>query len=164
MTNSAPRCAGVWAGGDCVARGQDLTVEAVEHGKRAAMSIDAACVGRLGSVMVDLSVNFAGIKSPNPFWLASAPPTDKAYNVERAFRAGWGGAVWKTLGEDPPIVNTASRYGAISYKGLRVAGFNNIELITDRPLQVNLRRDQGGEDALAGPRAGRVADGAVHRG
>ncbi|HXE16640.1 MAG TPA: NAD-dependent dihydropyrimidine dehydrogenase subunit PreA [Stellaceae bacterium] len=88
--------------------------------------------------MVDLSVNFAGIKSPNPFWLASAPPTDKAYNVERAFRAGWGGAVWKTLGEDPPIVNTASRYGAISYKGLRVAGFNNIELITDRPLQVNL--------------------------
>jgi dihydropyrimidine dehydrogenase (NAD+) subunit PreA len=88
--------------------------------------------------MVDLSVNFAGIKSPNPFWLASAPPTDKAYNVERAFRAGWGGAVWKTLGEDPPIVNTASRYGAISYKGLRVAGFNNIELITDRPMQVNL--------------------------
>jgi dihydropyrimidine dehydrogenase (NAD+) subunit PreA len=88
--------------------------------------------------MVDLSVNFAGIRSPNPFWLASAPPTDKAYNVERAFRAGWGGAVWKTLGEDPPIVNTASRYGAVSYKGMRVAGFNNIELITDRPLQVNL--------------------------
>jgi len=88
--------------------------------------------------MVDMSISFAGIRSPNPFWLASAPPTDKAYNVERAFRAGWGGAVWKTLGEDPPIVNTASRYGAISYKGLRVAGFNNIELITDRPLQVNL--------------------------
>ena len=88
--------------------------------------------------MVDLAINFAGIKSPNPFWLASAPPTDKAYNVERAFRAGWGGAVWKTLGEDPPIVNTASRYGAVSYKGLRVAGFNNIELITDRPLAVNL--------------------------
>jgi len=89
--------------------------------------------------MVDLSVKFAGIKAPNPFWLASAPPTDKAYNVERAFRAGWGGAVWKTLGEDPPIVNTCSRYGAVSYKGLRVAGFNNIELITDRPLAVNLR-------------------------
>jgi dihydropyrimidine dehydrogenase (NAD+) subunit PreA len=89
--------------------------------------------------MVDLSINFAGIKAPNPFWLASAPPTDKAYNVERAFRAGWGGAVWKTLGEDPPIVNTCSRYGAVSYKGLRVAGFNNIELITDRPLDVNLR-------------------------
>lgn len=36
--------------------------------------------------MVDLSVTFGGIKSPNPFWLASAPPTDKEYNVVRAFR------------------------------------------------------------------------------
>lgn len=56
--------------------------------------------------MADLSTNFLGIKSPNPFWLASAPPTDKAYNVERAFKAGWGGVVWKTLGsEGPPVVN-----------------------------------------------------------
>ncbi len=47
--------------------------------------------------MADLRNNFVGIKSPNPFWLASAPPTDKAYNVERAFKAGWGGVVWKTL-------------------------------------------------------------------
>jgi Dihydroorotate dehydrogenase len=53
--------------------------------------------------MADLSCNVAGIKAPNPFWLASAPPTDKLYNVERAFRAGWGGVVWKTLGIDPPI-------------------------------------------------------------
>lgn len=79
--------------------------------------------------MVDLSVTFGGIKSPNPFWLASAPPTDKEYNVVRAFRAGWGGVVWKTLGEDPPIVNVSSRYGAISYNGARMAGFSNIELI-----------------------------------
>jgi dihydropyrimidine dehydrogenase (NAD+) subunit PreA len=71
--------------------------------------------------------------------LASAPPTDKAYNVERAFRAGWGGAVWKTLGEDPPIVNVSGpRYGAIHSNERRVIGFNNIELITDRPLQTNL--------------------------
>jgi len=89
-------------------------------------------------MMADISCNFAGIASPNPFWLASAPPTDKAYNVERAFRAGWGGVVWKTLGEDPPVVNVSSRYGAVSYGGVRIAGFNNIELITDRPLQVNL--------------------------
>ena len=89
--------------------------------------------------MANLSTTFAGIKSPNPFWLASAPPTDKAYNVVRAFKAGWGGAVWKTLGEDgPPIVNTASRYGALEVGGLRMVGFTNIELITDRPLQVNL--------------------------
>jgi dihydropyrimidine dehydrogenase (NAD+) subunit PreA len=89
--------------------------------------------------MADLSSVFAGIKSPNPFWLASAPPTDKKYNVERAFRAGWGGVVWKTLGEDPPVVNVSSRYGAVSYGGARVAGFNNIELITDRPLELNLQ-------------------------
>ena len=88
--------------------------------------------------MADLATNFIGIRSPNPFWLASAPPTDKAYNVNRAFEAGWGGAVWKTLGEDPPVVNTSSRYGAVGYNGARVAGFSNIELISDRPLAVNL--------------------------
>jgi len=89
--------------------------------------------------MASLVTEIAGVRSPNPFWLASAPPTDKKYNVERAFKAGWGGAVWKTLGEDPPVVNTSSRYGAIHFRGHRLAGFNNIELITDRPLDVNLR-------------------------
>ena len=88
--------------------------------------------------MADLACSFAGVRSPNPFWLASAPPTDKAYNVNRAFEAGWGGVVWKTLGNDPPIVNVSSRYGAVQLKGQRIAGFNNIELITDRPLAVNL--------------------------
>ncbi len=89
--------------------------------------------------MANLSSEFLGIKSPNPFWLASAPPTDKAYNVNRAFEAGWGGAVWKTLGEDPPIVNVSGpRYGVSYGNDRRVSGFNNIELITDRPLGVNL--------------------------
>lgn len=88
--------------------------------------------------MADLSSNFLGIKSINPFWLASAPPTDKAYNVVRAFEAGWGGVVWKTLGEDPPPINTASRYGAHYGQNRHVLGINNNELITDRPLQVNL--------------------------
>ena len=91
--------------------------------------------------MADLSSDFLGIKSPNPFWLASAPPTDKAYNVVRAFQAGWGGVVWKTLGEaGPPIVNVnGPRYGAIWGADRRLLGLNNIELITDRPLEVNLR-------------------------
>jgi len=90
--------------------------------------------------MADLRNSFVGIKSPNPFWLASAPPTDKAYNVERAFKAGWGGVVWKTLGEDPPVVNVnGPRYGAIWSDDRRLMGLNNIELITDRELQVNLR-------------------------
>ena len=89
--------------------------------------------------MADIRNNFVGIKSPNPFWLASAPPTDKEYNVVRAFKAGWGGVVWKTLGEDPPIVNVTSRYGALHHADQKMIGFNNIELITDRPLDVNLR-------------------------
>lgn len=90
--------------------------------------------------MADLRTNFAGIKSPNPFWLASAPPTDKEYNVVRAFKAGWGGVVWKTLGEEgPPIVNVnGPRYGAIWGADRRLLGLNNIELITDRDLYVNL--------------------------
>jgi dihydropyrimidine dehydrogenase (NAD+) subunit PreA len=91
--------------------------------------------------MADIRNNFVGIKSPNPFWLASAPPTDKAYNVERAFKAGWGGVVWKTLGEEgPPVVNVnGPRYGAIWGADRRLLGFNNIELITDRDLQKNLQ-------------------------
>src|SRR5436309_13245794 len=87
--------------------------------------------------MADLSIDFAGIKSPNPFWLASAPPTNSGEQVMRAFDAGWGGVVWKTLSN--PIVNVSSRLGAIDYAGQKVAGLNNIELITDRPLAVNLR-------------------------
>jgi dihydropyrimidine dehydrogenase (NAD+) subunit PreA len=87
--------------------------------------------------MADLSTNFAGIKSPNPFWLASGPPTNTAGQVMRAFDAGWGGAVWKTVGE--PIINTASRYGAIDLGTQKVMGFNNIELISDRRVDENLR-------------------------
>ena len=86
----------------------------------------------------DLTANTGGILSPNPFWLASAPPTNSGYQVRRAFEAGWGGVVWKTLGHEP-IVNVSSRYGALDYDGRKIAGFNNIELITDRPLEDNLR-------------------------
>ena len=91
--------------------------------------------------MANLTTEFAGIKSPNPFWLASAPPTDKEYNVRRAYQAGWGGVVWKTLGEaGPPVVNVnGPRYGAIWGADRRLLGLNNIELITDRPLEVNLQ-------------------------
>jgi dihydropyrimidine dehydrogenase (NAD+) subunit PreA len=87
--------------------------------------------------MPDLSIDFAGIQSPNPFWLASAPPTNSGPQVMRAFDAGWGGAVWKTLGN--PIVNVSSRLGSVDLNGQRMMGLNNIELITDRPLADNLR-------------------------
>jgi dihydropyrimidine dehydrogenase (NAD+) subunit PreA len=86
---------------------------------------------------MDIRSNLAGIKSPNPFWLASAPPTNSGYQVMKAFDAGWGGAVWKTMGI--PVINTSSRYGAVHYGDKRMIGFNNIELISDRPLSDNLR-------------------------
>jgi len=87
--------------------------------------------------MPDLSIDFCGVRSPNPFWLASGPPTNTAYQVMKAFEAGWGGAVWKTIGD--PIINTASRYGSIDYKDERMIGLNNIELISDRPIETNFK-------------------------
>ena len=87
--------------------------------------------------MADLATNFAGIRCPNPFWLASGPPTNSGAQVMRAFDAGWGGAVWKTIGE--PIVNVSSRYSSVDWNGQRMMGLNNIELITDRSLATNLR-------------------------
>lgn len=85
--------------------------------------------------MADLSVNFAGITAPNPFWLASAPPTNTGEQIMRAYDHGWGGAVWKTLGT--PIRNVTARFAANHWGGQRMMGLNNIELITDRPLDVN---------------------------
>jgi dihydropyrimidine dehydrogenase (NAD+) subunit PreA len=85
----------------------------------------------------DLQIDFAGIRSPNPFWLASAPPTNSGAQIHRAFEAGWGGAVWKTIG--PPVLNVSNRYGAWHYGSQRMLAINNIELISDRPLEVNLR-------------------------
>src|SRR5271155_999544 len=88
--------------------------------------------------MPDLSSTFAGgIRSPNPFWLASAPPTNCGEQIMRAFDAGWGGAGWKTIGE--PITNVSSRYSSLDWNGQRMMGLNNIELISDRPIETNLR-------------------------
>jgi dihydropyrimidine dehydrogenase (NAD+) subunit PreA len=136
----------VWAIGDIASGGKEV-VHAVQAGKLAARSIvdalglrtrieplrraaDATVAG------VDLSVNLAGIKSPNPFWLASCPISNNADMVSRAFDAGWGGAVWKTIGD--PIRNVTARLGSFEYGGKKIVGINNIELISDRPVDVNL--------------------------
>ena len=87
--------------------------------------------------MADLSIDFAGVRSPNPFWLASAPPTNTAYQINKAFEYGWGGAVWKTIGD--PVLNVSNRYGAFEYAGHRLVAINNVELISDRPLHINLQ-------------------------
>jgi len=87
--------------------------------------------------VADLRIDFAGIQSPNPFWLASAPPANSGAQVHKAFEAGWGGAVWKTIG--PPVLNVSNRYGAWHYGGQKMLAINNVELISDRPIEVNLR-------------------------
>jgi dihydropyrimidine dehydrogenase (NAD+) subunit PreA len=87
--------------------------------------------------MVDLSINCGGIKSPNPFWLASAPPSNSAYQNCKAFEQGWGGTVWKTIGE--PVMNVCNRYGGLDLNGEKIVGLNNVELISDRPIEVNLK-------------------------
>lgn len=89
-----------------------------------------------GAPGVSLAVDMAGIRSPNPFWLASGPPTNTGEMVARAFEAGWGGAVWKTVGE--PITNVTSRLGSLDLDGRRMVGISNIELISDRPIETNL--------------------------
>jgi dihydropyrimidine dehydrogenase (NAD+) subunit PreA len=87
--------------------------------------------------MADLRVKMCGIESPNPFWLASGPPANSYGQCARAFDAGWGGAVWKTLGT--PVVNVFSRYGGLDIGNVKLAGLNNIELITDRSLDENFK-------------------------
>jgi len=93
--------------------------------------------------MADLSINIKGMKAPNPFFLASAPPATYGKQIARAFEMGWGGAVTKTIGLDP-IVNVTNRFGRLTPRGGRlgaanVIGFENIELITDRTVEAWLK-------------------------
>jgi dihydropyrimidine dehydrogenase (NAD+) subunit PreA len=85
---------------------------------------------------INLAVNVAGVQAPNPFWLASAPPTNTAYQLLKAFEAGWGGAVWKTLTNNP-IVNVSSRYGAWGLGKYKLIGLNNLELISEKSVAQN---------------------------
>ncbi|MFQ6015326.1 MAG: NAD-dependent dihydropyrimidine dehydrogenase subunit PreA [Anaerolineae bacterium] len=84
--------------------------------------------------MADLSVEFAGLKLSNPFMLASAPPTNNGEMIQRAFEAGWGGAITKTLALEPAR-DVQPRLGHTA-DGKRLIGFENIELITQRELDV----------------------------
>jgi dihydroorotate dehydrogenase len=95
---------------------------------------------------IDLSVTFTGIRFENPFLLSSAPPTESESNILRAFEAGWGGVVTKTIGLHP-VVNVAGpktkflraqpETGALSMNKGRAGTLHsswNWELISDKPL------------------------------
>ena len=109
--------------------------------------------------MADLSINFAGIKSPNPFWLASAPPANSGAQVHRAFEAGWGGAVWKTIGA--PVLNVSNRYGAWHYGGQQMLGDQQRRADLRPPPRSESARDRRSETRLAGSRRDRFRDGRI---
>ncbi|GAF77879.1 unnamed protein product, partial [marine sediment metagenome] len=92
------------------------------------------------SKQADLSVNFCGVKFQNPFVLSSAPPTITGEMIKRAFDAGWAGAITKTLAREE-IANVKPRLASLAYPGSpeepkKIYAFENIELISDRPLSV----------------------------
>ncbi len=96
--------------------------------------------------MPDRSINFTGICFENPFLLSSAPPTESENNILRAFDAGWGGVVTKTIGLHPVVnvvgakakfMRTAAEDASVSMKkrpGAALHSSWNWELISDKPL------------------------------
>src|SRR4051812_17434483 len=97
--------------------------------------------------MPDRAVTFTGIKFENPFLLSSAPPTESESNILRAFDAGWGGVVVKTIGLHP-VVNvfgartkffrTTPDDNLVSMKkrpGAALHGSWNWELISDKSVE-----------------------------
>lgn len=87
---------------------------------------------------MDLSITVNGMNFPNPFLLGSGPPGTNARVIAKSFDAGWGGAVAKTISlESAKVVNVVPRYGKLRSKvSGEVIGFENIELISDRPIDV----------------------------
>lgn len=94
----------------------------------------------------DLSVSFTGIRFRNPFLLSSAPPTESESNIMRAFDAGWGGVVIKTIGLHPVVnvygartkfLRASPESGEITMKkrpGAALHSSWNWELISDKGL------------------------------
>jgi dihydropyrimidine dehydrogenase (NADP+) len=87
---------------------------------------------------MDLSITVNGIKFPNPFLLGSGPPGTNARVIAKSFDAGWGGAVAKTVSLDSAkVINVVPRYGKLRSRDTgEIIGFQNIELISDRPIDV----------------------------
>ena len=89
--------------------------------------------------MADLTIDVCGITYPNPFLLASGPPGTNGKVIKRSFALGWGGIVCKTISLDnSKVINTVPRYGKMAARGApsEVIGFQNIELISDRPFEL----------------------------
>src|SRR4030081_1016957 len=112
--------------------------------------------------MADRSVVFTGIKFENPLLLSSAPPTGSENNIMRAFDAGWGGVVTKTIGMHPVVnvvgakakfMRPGSEDAYVSMKkrpGAALHSSWNWELISDTAIDwwgARMRRSEGADPA-----------------
>src|ERR1043165_2831413 len=88
--------------------------------------------------MADLSVVVDGLKLPNPFIIGSGPPGTNANVIGKAFDEGWGGVIAKTISLDASkVINVAPRYARLkTEKSAEIYGWQNSELISDRPFKV----------------------------
>ncbi|MCP4594124.1 MAG: NAD-dependent dihydropyrimidine dehydrogenase subunit PreA [bacterium] len=85
----------------------------------------------------DLSIDFCGVKFPNPFLLSAAPPTDDLDMVRAAFDSGWGGAVLKTTSVETESVDLVyPMMSAVHQDGARIIGLGNIDLISEHHIDV----------------------------
>lgn len=88
--------------------------------------------------MATLASTVDGLKLPNPFIIASGPPGTNLNVITRAFREGWGAVIAKTISLDASkVVNVTPRYAkAYASDGKDIIGWENIELISDRPFEI----------------------------
>jgi dihydropyrimidine dehydrogenase (NADP+)/dihydropyrimidine dehydrogenase (NAD+) subunit PreA len=87
--------------------------------------------------MPTLATTVDGLKLPNPFVTASGPPGTNLNVIARAFREGWGAVVAKTVSLDASkVINVTPRYGKLHAASGEVIGWENIELISDRPFKI----------------------------
>jgi len=87
--------------------------------------------------MPTLATTVDGLKLPNPFVIASGPPGTNLNVIARAFRDGWGAVIAKTISLDASkVVNVTPRYGKLHAASGEVIGWENIELISDRPFRI----------------------------
>ncbi len=87
--------------------------------------------------MTDLGVVVNGMRFENPFVLGSGPPGTNKRVIDKSFARGWGGIVCKTISLDSSLVhNTVPRYARLKSRATgEIIGFQNIELISDRPFE-----------------------------
>jgi dihydropyrimidine dehydrogenase (NAD+) subunit PreA len=142
MKTSIPK---IFAGGDVTGVGKTVAA-CVKDGKKAAEAIAAeiplsapAIIPR--KTLPSLEVDFCGVKFPNPFCLSASPVGNTAEMCSRAFDAGWGGIVFKTLNleKDFPIIDPTPRLNALDYNSRRMIGLQNIEMVSERPFAQNLK-------------------------